>query len=221
MCGRYALYGPTSRLREQFGVEPDDRLDRYNIAPTQQAPVIRSSGSGPELVDARWGLVPSWAKDPAGLAHPINAKLETAAEKPMFRHAFKRGRVLVPASAFYEWQPGPDHKQPYCILPRDGGMFAFGGLLEQWASPEGTIWTFAILTTAANELMRPIHDRMPVIIDPANYGDWLDPELMDAAAIHRLAEPFPSDRMRAHPVGRAVGNPRSQGPQLVQPLVDE
>lgn len=221
MCGRYALYGPTSRMREQFGVEPDDRIERYNIAPTQQAPVIRSSEFGPELVEARWGLVPSWVKAPDRLAQPINAKLETAAEKPMFRHAFKRSRVLVPASAFYEWRPGPDHKQPYCILPSDGGMFGFGGLLEHWASPEGTIWTFAILTTAANELMKPIHDRMPVIIDPANYANWLDPQLADAAAIHQLAVPFPADRMRAYPVGRAVGNPRSQGPQLVQPLGDE
>lgn len=219
MCGRYALYGPSSRLREQFGVEPELWAERYNIAPSQQAPVIREETAGKRIVvDARWGLLPSWAKEPEKLAHPINAKLETAAEKPMFRHALRHSRVLIPASGFFEWKPGPDHKQPYFIVPADGGLFGLGGLLEHWEGPEGTLFTYTILTTAANDLMAPIHDRMPVIVAPQDYAACLDPSLTDPNLVREIASDLPSEQMRAYPVGRAVGNPRSQGPQLVAPI---
>ena len=220
MCGRYALYGPHSRLHEQFGVEPPTNWqDRYNVAPSQLAPVIRAGDDGaPVVLDARWGLLPSWVKEPGKLQQPINAKLETAGEKPMFRHAFKKARVLVPAAGFYEWKPGPDHKQPYFIRPAGGGLFGFGGLLERWEGEDGPVWSFAILTTAANVLMAPIHNRMPVIIQPDDYAAWLDPGVTDAGVVRELAAPCPPELMRAYPVGRAVGNPRSQGPQLVEPV---
>lgn len=218
MCGRYALYGPQSRLREQFGVEPADFEERYNIAPSQDAPIVHCSADGAhELISARWGLLPSWVKEPGKLAQPINAKVETAGEKPMFRHSFKGSRVLVPASGFYEWVPVAGYKQPYFIRPVGGdALFGFGGLLEHWNGPEGLVLTFAILTTAANELMRPIHDRMPVIIEPEDYEAWLNPEVTDVHRVQALADKHPAGRMEAYPVGRAVGNPRAQGLGLVE-----
>ena len=227
MCGRYVLYGPRSRLREQFDVgfeEIDDRpndFDLFNIAPTQLLPVVLGRPDGARgLVLARWGLLPSWVKEPGKLAQPINAKIETAAEKPMFRHAFKKSRVLVPASGFYEWQPVAGGKQPYLIRPVGGeALFGFAGLLECWHGSDGPLMTFAILTTAANALMAPIHDRMPVIIEPDDYAAWLDPEITDAGLVRELAGPYPADRLEAYPVGRAVGNPRAQGPELVKPVV--
>ncbi|WP_415258247.1 SOS response-associated peptidase [Thauera phenylacetica] len=220
MCGRYALYGPQSRLREQFGVEPTHFEERYNIAPSQDAPIVRCGADGArEIIPARWGLLPSWVKDPGKLAQPINAKVETAGEKPMFRHAFKRARVLVPASGFYEWVPVAGYKQPYFIRPVGGeALFGFGGLLEHWDGPEGTVLTFAILTTAANELMRPIHDRMPVIVRPEDYAGWLDPGVTDAHLVRELAGQYRPKGMEAYPVARAVGSPRAQGGSLVERL---
>ncbi|MDO9597025.1 MAG: SOS response-associated peptidase [Azoarcus sp.] len=223
MCGRYALYGPHSRLQREFDFEFEEidkvKIDLYNIAPSQWAPVIRATPAGRRsLIRARWGLLPSWVKEPGKLTQPINAKVETAAEKPMFRHAFRHSRVLVPISGFYEWQPVAGGKQPFFIRPvNHESHFALGGLLERWDGPDGVVLTFAVLTTEANELIRPIHDRMPVIIRPENYDAWLDPELVDAAAVRSLASPYPADLMEKYPVGRAVGNPRAQGPELIEP----
>jgi len=220
MCGRYALYGPQSRLREQFGVEPADLEERYNIAPSQDAPIVRCGADGErELIPARWGLLPSWVKEPGKLAQPINAKVETAGQKPMCRHAFKRSRVLVPASGFYEWVPVAGYKQPYFIRPVGGeALFGFGGLLEHWEGPTGSVLTFAVLTTAANELMRPIHDRMPLIIRPEDYAAWLDPGVTDAKIVLERVGDYPSTEMETYPVGRAVGNPRTRGASLVERL---
>lgn len=226
MCGRYVLYGPKSRLDEQFAPgfqEIDERpgvpFQRFNIAPTQLAPVVRAAPDGTrEFLDAQWGLLPSWVKEPGKLSQPINAKLETASEKPMFRHAFKKSRILVPASGFYEWQPVAGGKQPFYIHPVGVPFFGFGGLLEHWNGPEGPVVTFCILTTAANALMKPIHDRMPVIIQPEDYAAWLDPGVTDAGLLRELTGEFPPEQMDAYPVGRAVGNPRSQGPELIEPL---
>lgn len=221
MCGRYALYGPQSRLQEKFGVEPTDLEERYNIAPSQDAPIVRCGADGErELISARWGLLPPWVKEPGKLAQPINAKIETADEKPMFRHAFKRSRVLVPASGFYEWVPVAGYKQPYFIRPAGAEvLFGFEGLLEHWEGPDGPVLTFAILTTAANDLIRPIHERMPVIVRPEDYAAWLDPGVTDAHLVRELARECPPASMEAYPVGRAVGNPRAKGPGLVKRLL--
>lgn len=220
MCGRYALYGPPSRLPKQFAVEPANLEERYNIAPSQDAPIVRCGADGARaLIPARWGLLPSWVKEPGKLAQPINAKVETAGEKPMFRHAFKRSRVLVPASGFYEWVPVAGYKQPYYIRPVGGeALFGFGGLLEHWEGPTGLVLTFAILTTAANELMRPIHDRMPLIIRPEDYAAWLDPDVTDAKMLLERVGDYPPTEMETYPVGRAVGNPRTRGASLVERL---
>lgn len=226
MCGRYVLYGPKRRVLTQFDATPedptrwpDDEFGLFNIAPSQWQAVIRwAKDGGRVLTTAQWGLVPAWAKDPAKMAHPINAKLETATEKPMFRHAFRRSRIIVPASGFYEWKPVDGYKQPYFIRPAGDELFGFAGLLEERDGPEGKVQTFALLTTAANELMAQIHDRMPVILQPSAYADWLDPAVSDPNLVRALAGEFPAEMMTAYAVGRAVGNPRSQGAALIDPL---
>ena len=222
MCGRYALFGPSSRLREQFGIQTEfEWPDAYNVAPSQDAPVIRAAkGGGRELVLAQWGLQPPWIAPAGKAARPLNAKLETAAGKPMFRAAFRHSRVLVPACGFYEWRPGPDAKQPYFIRPAGGeSLFGFGGLLERREGPDGPVRSFAILTTAANDAVAPIHERMPVIIAPEDYAAWLDPDVTDADVLVEIARRSDAERIEAFPVDRAVGSARAQGPQLVAPIL--
>ncbi|WP_332671697.1 SOS response-associated peptidase [Aromatoleum sp.] len=221
MCGRYALFGPSSRLREQFGTQTEfEWADTYNVAPSQRVPVIRAAECGRrEIVLAQWGLLASWVAAVGQARRPVNAKLETAAGKPMFRAAFRHSRVLVPACGFYEWRPGPDSKQPYFIRSAGGeSLLGFGGLLECRDGSDGPVRSFAILTTAANESIAPIHERMPVIIAPENYADWLDPEVTDVALLVEIAQHCDPERIEAFPVDGAVGNVRAQGPQLVAPL---
>jgi putative SOS response-associated peptidase YedK len=220
MCGRYALYGPQSRYREHFSVDEEfDAAPRFNVAPSAVMPVLRQSGEGRRsFVAARWGLIPSWAKDVAGMAKPINAKAETAAVKPMFRHAFRQGRVLVPADAFYEWQAVQGGKQPYLFRMRDGAPFGMAGLLEHWRGPDGEQATFVILTTAANDLVARMHDRMPAIVRPDDYGRWLDSRIVEAAALQGILAPYPDQLMAAYRVSRRVNSPANDGPELVEPL---
>lgn len=219
MCGRYAMYGPVSRYRDHFGV--DDAFDfapRFNVAPSQTMPVVRQGEDGRRhFVAARWGLIPSWVKDPAGISHPINAKGETAAIKPMFRHAFRKGRVLVPADCFYEWQAVAGGKQPYLIRLRDQSPLGLAGLLEHWQGPAGEVLTFAILTTAPNPLMAAIHDRMPAIIRPGDYATWLDPGMTDVEALQALVGPYPERLMEARAISRKVNSPANDGPDLIEP----
>jgi putative SOS response-associated peptidase YedK len=192
MWGRFAPYQPLPKLRDQFKV-PDDGFafaPRYNLAPSQMAPIVRADQDGRRtLLLALWGLIPSWAKVTENLPKPINAKAETAAIKPMFRHAFRQSRVLVPADAFYEWKPVAGQKQPYLIHMKDNEPFGMGGLLEFWQGPAGEVATFTLLTTTANALMAGIHNRMPVIIRPENYAEWLDPGVNDINRLHALTGP--------------------------------
>lgn len=219
MCGRYALYGPQSRYKDTFSTENDpDFAARYNIAPSQVVPVVRADDGGSRVFTlAKWGLIPSWAKDADNLPKPINAKAETAAIKPMFRHAFRKSRVLVPATAFYEWKLIGGKKQPFLIQMKDGEPFGMGGLLEHWTSPTGEVATFTILTTAPNALMAEIHDRMPVIVSQANYADWLDPAVSDVTQLQSIAGPYPEQLMSAYPVSTAVNSPANEGATLVAP----
>jgi putative SOS response-associated peptidase YedK len=161
--------------------------------------------------------VASWAKD-AKVA-PINARAETAADKPMFRAALRKRRCLVPASGFYEWLAvaGAKRKQPYCFRAADERPWAFAGLWERWEGPEGPVESCAILTTGANELVRPVHDRMPVILPEGHWPAWLDVGLQDSAALVPMLRPFPADAMRAYPVGPLVSNPRNDGPGCLEP----
>ena len=216
MCGRYALNRSPAELKAHFDAANElDLKPRYNIAPSQTVPVVRLDDTGNRVFTfARWGLIPSWVKDPEELQHPINAKAETAAIKPMFRHAYRKSRVLVPADAFYEWMP-KDGKQPYLIRLRDGAPMGMGGLLEHWHGPEGDVTTFTILTTEANSLMAKIHDRMPVIIKPEDYATWLDTNFTDVIKIQAMALPYPDRFMESYPVSRKVNSPKNDSPDMM------
>jgi putative SOS response-associated peptidase YedK len=217
MCGRFALYASPARLKEHFATTNDLNLEpHFNIAPTQTVPVVRLDETGNRVFAfARWGLIPSWVKDPEKLQHPINAKAETAAIKPMFRHAYRKSRVLVPADAFYEWAPR-NGKQPFLIRLRDGELIGMGGLLEHWQGPEGDVMTFTILTTDANSLMANIHDRMPVIIRPEDYAAWIDTNLTDISQIQSLVRLYPERLMEAYPISRKVNSLQHDSPDLIE-----
>jgi putative SOS response-associated peptidase YedK len=225
MCGRYALYGPRSRLREQFDLDEGfDFGPRYNIAPTTKVLIVHPGPGGRRVGSLyRWGLIPGWAKDAAIGAKLNNARAETVADKPAFRAAFRRWRCIVPASGFYEWkavqEDGRTVKQPYFVRPRDeNDLFGFAGLTERWVSPEGEeIHSCCIITTDANSLMMPIHDRMPVILSPDEYGAWLEPTNTNAEALRAFLRPADAAGMVAYPVSRAVNSARIDSPTLVEP----
>lgn len=220
MCGRYALYGPTSRLREQFGATidelPPDFGPRYNAAPMQMLPVIRQRPDGKRVVHLlRWGLIPSWSKDESIATRLINARGETLAEKPSFRSAYKARRCIVPANGFYEWKGTADAKQPYYIQPANDVLLGFAGLWERWTQPSGeAVDTFVVVTTEANDAMRQLHGRMPVILQPTDYELWLTKSTAPET-VRQLIVPSPSDGLRMHPVSKAVGNVRNEGPELI------
>ena len=218
MCGRYTLNRSPAELKEHFATaNKPDLKPRFNIAPSQTVPVVRLDDTGNRVFTfAKWGLIPSWVKDPEKLQHPINAKSETAAIKPMFRHAYRKSRVLVPADAFYEWAAKDGVKQPYLIRLRDGAPMGMGGLLEHWQAPEGDVATFTILTTNANSLMAKIHDRMPVIIKPEDYATWLDTNFDDFIRIQAMSLPYPDRFMEAYPVSRKVNSPKYDSPDLME-----
>lgn len=225
MCGRYTLTMFQKQLAEEFETcELEQLQPRYNIAPTQLAPIVRVSAEsgGRKLAMHKWGLIPNWAKDPTVGNRMINARAETAAEKPAFRDAMKRQRCLVPCTGFYEWKaldPAAKKpaKQPYYIRQRDDGVFAFAGLWDRWRSPEGEeIDSFTILTTEPNELMRNLHDRMPVIIPRQKYGVWLDTQLQDVEPLVPLLRPYPAGELVAQPVSNRVNNPRFDDPSCIQ-----
>ena len=220
MCGRYALYGPSSRHREHFGTQDEfDLPPRYNVAPSQVLPVVRQTADGKRIFTfAKWGLLPQWVKNPGEIVQPINAKSETVAIRPMFRYAFRHSRVLVPADAFFEWQAVAGGKQPYCIRMRDESPLGFAGLLEHWAGPDGDVQTFTVLTTEANALMSPIHDRMPVIIHPDNYAAWLDTSITEVTVLQAMLLPFPDRLLVAYPISRLVNSTQHDVPEIVLPV---
>ena len=223
MCGRYSLTSPGEAMARLFGVAMGEHAPRYNIAPSQGILVARAAPDGEagarEAAVLRWGLVPSWAKDPDIGNRMINARAETVAEKPSFRAAFRRRRCLVPASGFYEWRAASGPKQPYHIGMADGGPFAMAGLWEHWTGPDGAaVETCAILTTEANELLRPIHARMPVIVAPGDFDLWLDPELAMPELLAPLLRPFDPAAMAARAVSRHVNNVRNDDPACLEPV---
>ncbi|NJN14993.1 MAG: SOS response-associated peptidase [Oscillochloris sp.] len=218
MCGRYTLAISGEQAQQQFALPTTPTLaPRYNIAPTQSVAVVRAAEQRRDLALLRWGLIPGWAKDAAIGARMINARGETVAEKPAFKHAMRRRRCLIPADGFYEWQATAEGKQPIYFQMADGTPFAFAGLWEQWRGPDGPVESCTIITTSANELVHPVHDRMPVIVAPDDYVRWLAPELDDAAAVADLIKPFPADRMQSYMVSKAVNQVRNNGPELIAP----
>ncbi len=212
MCGRFTQTATPEALAHQFDVHSFPLLPpRYNIAPSQPVAAIRidPETTTRRLVLLRWGLIPSWAKDPKIGAQCINAKAETVAEKPSFRAAFRKRRCLVVATSFYEWQVQGMMKQPMWIGLKDKRPFAFAGLWEQWQPPEGeAIESCTILTTEPNEFMRPIHHRMPVMLPATSYTQWLDPTIQDIHALQALLRPYPGEELTAYPVSTLVNNPR-------------
>ncbi len=221
MCGRFALYSSPARIRKHFATA--DELDfepRFNIAPSQSVPVIHADEAGKRhCIAARWGLIPSWVKDTEEMQKPINAKAETAAIKPMFRNAYRKSRVLVPADAFYEWAQR-DGKQPYLIRLKDDDIMGMGGLLECWQGHDSKVMTFTLLTTTANPLISAIHERMPVIIRAEDYAAWLDSTLTDILKIQAMTLPFPERLMQTYPVSYNVNNPLHDSPDLILPVYE-
>jgi putative SOS response-associated peptidase YedK len=216
MCGRFYLFSTGAAVADLFNLAgPVEVAPRYNIAPSQPVDVVRLGEHGRELVQLRWGLVPSWAKD-AKFA-PINARSETAADKPTFRHAMRKRRCLVPADGFYEWMRQGKAKQPFCFRLHDDRPFAFAGLWERWEGPPGTVVTCCILTTAANELVRPAHDRMPVMLERHYFEQWLDPVERDADALAWMLRPYRAEAMRAYPVSPLVNSPKNDDVRCLEP----
>ena len=224
MCGRYSLSTDARAIASHFGLQreamPTDfgLFARYNIAPSQAVPVLRHNGGlkRRRLQMMQWGLIPFWAKDPSIGNHMINARAETVGKKPAYRSAWKQRRCLIPADGFYEWQKGAADKQPFMIRVGKRKLFAFGGLWEHWQSPDGSeIDSCTILTITPNTLTAPIHDRMPVIIDPADYDPWLEAGTAEAA---ELLRPYPAEVMGAQPVSKLVNNPKIDEPRCAEPI---
>jgi putative SOS response-associated peptidase YedK len=219
MCGRYAITSPLEALIKAFAVQGarPNLQPRYNAAPSQDLPVVRAGPGGREITLMHWGLVPSWSKGPDSRYSMINARAETVASKPAYRGPFRRQRCLVPANGFYEWKKTADGKQPYFIALSTGEPFAFAGLWDHWTGPEGDeITSFAIIVTAANDCVRPIHERMPVILGPDDYDSWLGEQ--GAPSRTKLAimlRPYPAELMRAYPVSRDVNSPANDSPELL------
>jgi len=217
MCGRFSLHATTAELSAGLDVIPmgfrEER--RYNIAPGQWVIVVRPERNQRKLSIARWGLVPSWSKDPDGGPKPINARAEGIAEKPMFRGALRHGRCLIPASGFYEWKQVGKTKVPHYIRPANGGIWVFAGLWSSWSGPDGDLDTCTIITTVPNRTMEPIHNRMPVILGADAVEQWLSP---DTKSPTDLLVPCPDEWMTIVQVGPAVGNPRNDGPELIQEI---
>ncbi|AYG58610.1 SOS response-associated peptidase [Rhizobium jaguaris] len=233
MCGRFALTQTEKEVRELLGyLEHEDFPARYNIAPTQPILVV-ISGDRPErgsnLPDrrallVRWGFTPAWVKDPKEFPLLINARAETAIGKASFRAAMRHRRILIPASGFYEWRrPSKENgekSQAYWIRPKRGGVIAFAGLMETWSSADGSeIDTGAILTTSANRTMRPIHDRMPVVIKPEDFTRWLDCKTQEPREVQDLMVPVQEDFFEAIPVSDRVNKVANMGPELQTPVV--
>ena len=220
MCGRYSLHAHPEVIALHFklGLPPAIKA-RYNIAPGAPVLIVRQDPEQGRVADLyRWGLIPGWAKDPAIGNKLSNARGETVAEKPSFRNAFKRSRCLIPASGFYEWQGVRGRKQPYYIYPTDSELFGLAGITESWQGPDGPVHTCAIITTGPNDLMKNIHDRMPVILRPEDYSTWLDPKNQAVAELQQLLKPYPAEAMAAHPVSPRVNTAKHDDPVLLEPI---
>jgi putative SOS response-associated peptidase YedK len=212
MCGRFTLSANKQRLKDTFPLwEFPDLTARYNIAPTQPVLAIRQEEDAqPKAVQLRWGLIPSWAKDMKLSASLINARADSVATKPSFRNAFQRRRCLILADGFYEWRKGAPPKQPFHIRRCDSQPFAFAGLWERW-NGEQRIESCTIITTDANDVVRPLHDRMPVILEPRDYARWLDPACSDPGPLQEMLRPYPAELMTTVPVSTFVNNARNEG----------
>jgi len=224
MCGRYTITSPAQVIADVFGVaEPIELAPRYNVCPGQDVPVVRSRHGADERVLGmlRWGLVPWFMKTPPPAGRMINARAETAATSPSFREALQRRRCLLPADGFFEWRPGAtrrDPKQPFYVHRDDARPIALAGLWERWKAPDGTrLESCTVLTTTPNELLAPVHDRMPVLLAPDAWSLWLDREMQDVAHLAPLLVPAPPDDLVVTPVGTWVNDAKHDDPRCIAP----
>lgn len=221
MCGRFARHSPAEQLARAAGARlvVAAPAPSWNVAPGQGVLAVRSSGSAREALLLRWGLVPHWARDSKIAYRMINARAESAADKPAFREPLRRRRCLVLADGFYEWRRQGAVKQPYYIARPDGPL-AFAGLWDAWQHGHERIESCTILTTAANPQVAPLHERMPVMLAPEQYALWLDPEVQQPERLRPLLRPWPG-ALTIHPVSRAVNSPGHDGPELIEPLEED
>ncbi|HMJ44853.1 MAG TPA: SOS response-associated peptidase [Pseudolabrys sp.] len=222
MCGRYTVTATPEVLRALFGyAEQPNFPPRYNVTPTQPIAIVRLMNGTRQFALVRWGLLPSWVKDPKAFSLLINARGETVNEKPAYKAAMKRRRCLIPADGFYEWQARGSRKQPYYVRAKSGTPLAFAGLWETWTGPNGEeLETAAIITTDANQTLAPIYDRMPVVIAPEQFDLWLGGRDEDTAAASSLIRPAPDDLLEAIPVSSDVNRVANDNPKLLE-RVDE
>ncbi len=221
MCGRFSLSANAQTLVDFFRLPgAPDIVPRYNIAPSQDLVAVTAGAEGREWAQLRWGLVPSWAKDPRIGQRMINAKAETVAVKPAFRAAFARRRCLIPATGFYEWRPGAGGKQPFNIQSTAGELLTFAGIWEHWVGAGAQRRSCAILTTAANEDVREVHARMPVLLPRAAHAAWLDAE-SERPALEALLQPAPAGSLHVYPVSRHVNRPANDDARCVEPLAGD
>ena len=220
MCGRFSLHTPESTIREVFNpgnTEPLGLSPRYNIVPSQQIPIIRTTETSREMVLAKWGLIPNWSKESKSKYSTINARIESVAEKPTYRTPFKHRRCLLPTDGFYEWKVINGNKVPHHIRMRDDSVFAFAGLWDHWEGEDTSIESCSIIVMPANEVMGPIHERLPAIIAPAHYELWLDSRITDKQEIMRYLTSAPSSQLTAYPVSTWVNSPKNNDERCVQP----
>ncbi|MBG81240.1 MAG: hypothetical protein CMJ39_11115 [Phycisphaerae bacterium] len=220
MCGRYLMTSSPSLVQDCFDLRSEPSIiATYNAAPTQCLPVVREGVDGKSCGLLRWGLIPSWAKDSSIGNRMINARSETAAEKPSFREAIRSRRCLVVADGFYEWKREGDRKRAYCFRMGDGLPFGMAGLWDRWSSPEGKmVESFTILTTGPNPMVGEVHDRMPVIIDREQYSRWLALDLTEPGQIACLLGSYPAELMDSHEVSDHVNSPRNNDPRCIEPI---
>jgi len=224
MCGRFTNKAKPEQIKTEFKIEtknPNLFQPRFNIAPAQMIDVVFAPESERILSQLKWGLVPSWSKDAPTSKGLINARAETLTEKPSFREAFKSHRCIIPASGFYEWQKnGTRTKQPFYFYLKEKEVFGFAGLWEEWLDKQTgeLLETCTIITTEANEVLKPVHERMPVILKTRNYDEWLDTKVKDTSRLRELLKPYPAKEMDSHAVSKSVNIPDSDSPELIAPL---
>jgi putative SOS response-associated peptidase YedK len=218
MCARYVIISPAQAVRALFGyAELPNFPRRYNVAPTQPIPIVRLNGGKRSYALVRWGFLPSWVKDPRGFSLLINARGESVLDKPAFRNAIRRRRCLLPADGFYEWSDATP-RRPYFVRPKSGAPIAFAGLWETWCGPNGEeVDTATIVTTQANRLLAPIHDRMPVIVPPDAFNLWLDCANVDATTATALFAPAADALLECYPVSKVVNRASNDSPELILP----
>jgi putative SOS response-associated peptidase YedK len=220
MCGRFTATFEFREIRIRWNLQHDlpSFAPRYNVAPSQDVPVIVRKGEGNEIMPMHWGLVPSWAKDPSIGQRMINARAETLAEKPSFKRLIRTRRCLVPADGFYEWRKEGKRKVPVWVHLKNKEPFGFAGLWDLWKQPEGAeLYSFTIITTEANELLRNIHDRIPVMLDKLGGERWLDPNFTSFSTLSFLLRSFPSEQMEAHDVSMLVNSPTNDTEECIEP----